>query len=202
MKHLKVLGLAVVAAAAMMAIFGASSASAVQICKVGVTGDGKCATTNNEAEYDGEITATSTNPVLTTNVATVTCEHSATTVDPDSSTGEPSIGGTVTALSFTGNCKTGSGTKCEVTVHNIPYEGSVTSESMVVEDTEGAGATVKCGFLINCKFTSTEVELSVKHSGDNTIVSAEDVPLTRSGGFCPETSTWDADYTASNITID
>lgn len=206
MKYLKVLGLAAVMAVAMMAVFGSASASAeqtVQICKQvpSPDGDGKCLTGLTEREYDGAIPLTSENPVLTTNVAIVTCEHSATTTDPEASTGTNSITGSITALSFTGNCKTNGGTACTVTVVNLPYEAHLYTNNLLVTDVTGAGATVKCGFLINCTFTTKEAELSISHSGNNTIAKAEGVQLLRSGGFCPETSTWSAEYVASGYTV-
>lgn len=199
MKYIKALGPAFLLASAIV-ILGASSASAAQICAVGVFGDEKCATTSNEAETDAPIEATSTNSVLTTNVATVTCEHSATVLDPNSSTGTP-ITGSVAALSFTGNCKTNGGTACTVTVVNIPYQASLETGALTVTDPTGAGATVKCGFLINCTFTSKKVELGMFASGNDTVIEASNVELARSGPFCPQTSQWNADYIAKNITV-
>lgn len=187
MKYLKVLGLAAVAAMAVMA-FGAGTASAAQICVPG-TGDGKCAT-SNEREYTPgtNITATSSNPVLTSSITTVTCKESSTTVTGTASTGA-AISGEVTALSFANDCTTSGGTSCTVTVVNLPYPGSLTSSELTVNDASGAGAKVVCGVLINCTFTSTDAVLSVAHDTFQATVK-----LNRTGGFCPETAEWHATY--------
>lgn len=202
MKYIKALGLALIVSAATMAIFGASSAFAVQICAVGVVGDGKCATASTEAESDAPFSATSSNPVFQTNVATITCEHSETTIDPSTATGFSVITGSVTAFSLSGNCKTNGNIPCTVTVVNLPYEAHILANDLLMTDATGVGATVKCGFLMNCTLSIKEMELQVTHSGNNTILHANAVALQRSGGFCPETASWHADYTAQNRTID
>jgi hypothetical protein len=191
-KHLKVLGLAVIAAMAVMA-FGAASASATQICVTGAPGDGKCATADTERELaqNESIVGASKNPTLTNDITNVTCENSSVTVKMTSENTVTPITGEITALSFTGNCKTASGTACTVTVKNLPYSGSLTSSSLTAEDPTGAGALVKCGFLINCEFLTKKATLSVAHD----TFTATSVPLTRSGGFCPEEANWDAVYT-------
>lgn len=191
MKYLKVLGLAAVAATAVMA-FGAGTASAAQICVPDtIKFDGKCPTATAEREYNpatDTITATSSNPVLTSSITNVTCKESATTVAGSSSTGA-TISGEVTALSFTNDCTTAGGTSCTVTVVNLPYPSSLTSSELTVNDASGAGAKVVCGVLINCTFTTTDAVLSVNHDTFQATVK-----LNRSGGFCPETAEWHATY--------
>jgi hypothetical protein len=193
-KHLKVLGLAMVAAMAVMA-FGAGSASATQICLTNQSeGDKKCATATTERELvkNESVVGTAKNPELTNDITDVTCENSSVTGKLTSNNTVTPLTGEITALTFTGNCKTASGTACTVTVKNLPYSGSLTSSALTVQDPVGAGALVKCGFLINCEFLTTKATLGVEH--DKFIATG--IPLTRNGGFCPEEANWDALYTA------
>jgi hypothetical protein len=198
-KYVKILGLAAVAAMAVMAFVGAGTASATTVCATGGSPQAGCPA--GKGEYDGAINATSTNPLLTNSITNVTCEHSATTIDPATSTGTP-ISGEVTALSFSGNCKTASGTACTVEVLNLPYPGTVESlgggkSDLIVKDPTGAGAKVVCGFLINCTFTTKEATLTMTNGSPST-ATASKIVLTRSGGFCPATAEWDATYSVTS----
>jgi hypothetical protein len=200
-KYLKVLGLAAVAAMAVMA-FGASTAAATQVCVAATAGhpaDGKCAAGERELTNGESVTGTSSNPVLTSSVTTVTCKESSTTVKANTGTGTP-IAGEVTALSFANDCTTSSGTSCTVTVVNLPYTGSLETNKLTVTDAVGAGAKVVCGVLINCTFTTKKAELTVTHNASTTFDAT--VSLEREGGFCPATAEWHATYhSATNTTV-
>src|SRR4051794_32610909 len=115
-KRIKNLAVAAVAAAAFMAFLGAGAASATQLCTDGA--GGVC------TEYSGNITGTSIDATLKTNLANVECEDSHTTINAWTSTGSP-IFGEVTALTFTG-CQTEGlvHTPCTVTVKNLSYSAS------------------------------------------------------------------------------
>jgi hypothetical protein len=211
-KYLKVLGLAAVAAMAIMA-FGAGSASAAtKLCAVGGSPQGGCPA--GKGEYSGTIKATATNPLLTNSITNVTCNHSEVTLTANTSTNvEPatSITGSITALTFTGSCKTASGTACTVEVLNLPYEahvqgtigGDTNTSSLTATDSVGAGAKVVCGFLINCTFTTKEATLhgvNISSPVTGARFQASKIVLTRSGGFCPATAEWDAQYTTTSPT--
>jgi hypothetical protein len=207
-KYLKVLGLALVAAMALTAIMGATSASAAtKLCSTVVNANqGGCPA--GKYEYAGTVKATSTNAILTSSTTNVTCEHSEVTLTANTSTNVPpatSIAGTITNLTFTKNCKTASGTACTVETVNLPYdghvqgtiEGNTNTSSLTVTDATGAGALVKCGFLINCTFTTKEATLhgvNISSPATTTRFTAAGIKLNRSGGFCPETAEWHATY--------
>lgn len=197
MKYVKILGLAAVAALAVMAFVGAGTASATTLCKTGGSPEAGCGAGKGEinAETDN-IVGTSTNAILTSSLTNVTCEHSETEINPESSTGTPIIG-SVEKLTFTGNCKTSSGTACTVQVLNLPYGGSLEGDTLTVTDPIGAGAKVVCGFLINCTFTTKQASLTVEN-GSPTVAVAAGVKLERAGGFCPETAEWHATYKTSS----
>jgi hypothetical protein len=204
-KYIKILGLAAVTAAALMALIGASTASASTLC-ANAGGEvmnclgGKVSFGDN---VNDRVVGTSTNATLSTNLANVICSHSETTLNPASSTGTPILG-TVEALSFTG-CETEvTHTPCKVTVRNLPYSGSVeangTGGTLTVEDAEGAGANVICTGVIECEFLTTKATLNVVN-GSPTVAKAESVPLNHEHGLiCPSTATWNATYSVISPT--
>lgn len=186
---------AAVLAALLAALAVPSAAPATALCEAN---ESPCLAEDFVGE-GAEVQLESSNPVITTNVTNATCEQSSATISlsNDGGEGEP-VAAQVTAFSFTGNCKTAGGTACTFTVVNLPYsasfEGSGGNGSMTVTDPSGAGASVKCGFLINCTFTAKEAELTITGGAPATVVAAK-VPLERTGGFCPATAEWDATYT-------
>jgi hypothetical protein len=195
-KWLKNLALAAIAAAALMAFLGAGTASATQLCSLVKPAEGAtaCSAAAGKWEYKGNITGTSTDATLATNLANVECSDSATTINAASSTGAPILG-EVTALSFTG-CQTEGlvHTACTVTVRNVPYSASLEGKTLTVTDPLGAGAKVVCGTVLSCEFLTTKAELAITN-GSPTTARAEKVALSHeTGAICPSTATWSATY--------
>jgi hypothetical protein len=190
-KRIENLALAAIAAAAIMAILGAGTASATQLC---TDSGGVC------TEYSGNVTGTSTNATLATNLVNVECEDSHATVNASSSTGEPILG-EVTALSFTG-CHTEGPfpTQCSVTVKNAPYSASLERTTLTITDPAGAGTKVVCGTLLSCEFLTTKATLSITN-GNPTTARAEKVELSHeAGAICSTTATWSATYSVVSPT--
>jgi hypothetical protein len=198
MKYLKMLGLAAIAALALAA-FGASSASATVLCS---TKTSPCTGTKYGAGTTlHAVQKSGTKPTLTTSITTVTCDestiHGHVTNGGSSST---TVTGEITKILFT-KCQTSSGTACTVTETTGPwhaelhYGGTVGNGTLTVKKAAGEdpGATVVCGSLINCKFTTSLATLNVTGGGP-AIVAAKNISLARSGGICPETATWNAEY--------
>lgn len=195
MKWIKNLTLAAIAAAAFMAFLGAGTASATQLCATSGAGS-ECAG-GGKFEYSGNITGTSTNATLSTNLANVECSDSATTITANSSTGAPILG-EVTALSFTG-CQTEGivHTACTVTVKNLPYSASLEGKTLTVTDPVGAGAKVVCGTVLSCEFLTTAANLTITN-GEPTVAVAKEVALSHeTGAICPSTATWNATYSVT-----
>jgi hypothetical protein len=193
-KWIKNLTLAAITAAAFMAFLGAGTASATQLCATSGAGT-ECAGTG-KFEYSGNITGTSTNATLSTNLANVECSDSATTIVANSSTGAPILG-EVTALSFTG-CRTEvTLIPCTVTVKNLPYNASLEGKTLSVTDAVGAGAKVVCGTVLSCEFLTTAATLAITN-GSPTVAVAKEVALSHeAGAICPETATWSATYSVT-----
>jgi len=212
-KHVKILGLAAVAAMALMAFVGASSASATVLCKVTPTGTNPATCPTAETYGAGTvIEGTAVDAKLTASgvgFPNVTCNHSVTSASI-SNTGSASttVTGTITALDFT-ECETeGSHTPCEVEVENLPYHAEVhwtsgTHNGVLTVKSHGSGnpgAKVICSGVIECTFSKTLFELTVT-GGNPAHVTAAQVPLSLTSlGLCPTSATWDATYVATNPT--
>lgn len=195
MKHLKALGLAAFATAILVMSIGAATASATEFCS---TNTSPCTGTmyGSGTKFAGKSVGVAT---LTNSITNVTCENAEMGGEMTSTGGSGStpISGKVTSATWTGNCKTATGTACTITVLNLPW--SLTGEKAGVENefnvtvAGNPGVTVKCGFLINCTFKQTSLTLSGE-SGSPAYVVATAEGLNQEGGFCPKTASYDAKY--------
>jgi hypothetical protein len=198
MRLIKLFGLAAIAAVAAMALMGASSAMATStvLCKVNEL---KCPA---GSEITGHIEATATNPVLLNSVTNVTCKKS-TILGNALGLANPLVGH-LELVDFTEDCLTEGKTACTVTATELglllllktgPNHGN-----LIVHNTQ---VNVKCGFIINCTYSlplTTELLVLGSKTPLNTTTSlalihaTEEVLNNSGGGFCPETSKWDALY--------
>jgi hypothetical protein len=208
MKYLKILGLAAVAAMALMAVAGAGTASATELCTVN-TSPCPAASKYNSGTV---IEASSTNATLTSSLGNVVCTGSSIKGTTTSSGGSKlSVEGTMESLSFSGCTLTTpfSTTKhnCTVTGINLHYKGvaaKTTQPNGTLTVTSGGsgdpGAKVDCGAnVLRCQFTSPSIVLDVTGGSPATVLAKEE-SLNRTvyeGGLCPSTSTWDATYTVT-----
>jgi len=203
MKHIKILGLAAVAAMALTAFVGAGSASATVLCK------NSTSTPCSEKYGPGTIIeGESTNAKLTSNLATVTCSESKTTAETTTAgSASTTVEGKITALNFSG-CSTNEvpPVPCEVTVNNLPYHAEVHwtsgNNGTLTVNSAGSGspgANVVCAGVISCTFARTLFTLPVTGGNPASIaanaVSLERIPF---GGtpLCGTEAFWDATYTA------
>lgn len=209
MKLIKRIGLALAAAAAIMAFVGAGTASATALCKNN-TSDPCSAVYASGTLVSGK----STDAKLSTNLGTVECAESLTTVKTGAATaaGTP-MSGEVTKLEWK-TCHLGS-TECTVETVHLNYSASLNWTSgkngSLTVSSGGAGspgAHVKCESLLvhlDCTFEKPEVTGSVTGGfteGSGTPVGEVafvGVTLNRTGGFCPEESTWTAHYKLTNV---
>ena len=195
MKYLKMLGLAAVAAMALMA-FGAGTASATKLCSTNtnpctgtVYGKGTAIKTQLQA---GTIAN------LTTSTGNVTCTTSSIegkTTSGGGGTGVP-VEGEITSLKFSSCTLDVFGSpSCTVTATGIPtkVEANATSNGNGTLSTGSAGATVNCAGWINCTFTAPGILLTVT-GGNPAHVTATQEVLAGSGVLCPSEARWDATY--------
>ncbi len=210
MKYIKILGLAAVAAMALMAFVGAGSASATVLCKETPTGTnpavcpaGKTYAVNDVIEGAVQQPALLTNDLENVECATSTTRSKVTNAGGTNST----VLGTIESLTF-GGCKTEvTKATCTVTVENLPYLAEVhwtsgTHDGTLTAKNDGSGepgAKVTCVGVLICKF-SAEPTLDI-HGGSPASVEASEEPLGIHGGFleavCPTEAFWDATYVAT-----
>jgi hypothetical protein len=187
---------------ALIAFVGAGSASATVLCKVSTS---PCP--EGEMYEPGTvIEGASTNATLTSNLATVVCENSATTAETETTgSSTTTVTGTIKALSFTG-CHSGL-TPCTVEVNGLPFHAEVhwasgVNGTLTANAHAGGafpGANVVCAGLISCTFERSLFTLPV-NGGNPASIVANKISLERTpfGGtpLCGSEAFWDATYTA------
>jgi hypothetical protein len=213
MKQLKIIGLALVAVAALTALVGATGAQAAggpaSLCKESTSAACPAAKQYPSGTVlAGETksgTATWSNVTegakLATNLGNVICDSSVTGHTTEATNATSGLAGVITALTFT-NC-TLAGNTCTVSTVHLPYHSEILTEGVTGKGTLVAtsggtgnpGATVVCGELINCTYTIASAKLPV--TGGAPMVAnakAENIALGKEGGKCTETAKWTATY--------
>lgn len=197
------LGLAAVAAAAVMAFVGAGSASAARVCMVNTNPCPGASTLGAGATLSASLTGG--NAKLKTSIGTVECTSSSTggkLTNSGGGAGTP-VKGTIETLSFKGcfvvvlfkfNCTVTTtfekGFTAPASIEGSGGNGVMTVTSGEVEP----GAHVECaGGTINCDYSTSSIVLDV-NGGTSSTIKAVNEKLNRTGSNCPETSEWTATY--------
>ena len=202
MKYVKMLGLAVMAAAALMAFVGASSASATVLCKTTPT-----AHTCPEGWAYGKGTVVhavlvkETKAVLSAGI-TDECEESTvqgTTANEGSAS--ETVKGAIEVLTFA---------KCTCAVTEITANGSLeihfetTTAGAPAGTLTGSGtkSRVVCGG-IECKYGTEATDIGTLDepaSGTSHAILTAEASLIKEGGsfLCPGTAKWTAQYTVTS----
>jgi hypothetical protein len=192
MKYVKMLGLAAVAAAALMAFVGASTASATVLCanngSTTACSSKYAAGTAIKAENEGTAT-------LTTSFKNIECTGSNVegTTSNTGKSGE-AVSGSVSSLTFTGcNCevkvlKTGS---LSVTWISGTDNGTLKSS--------GAEVTANCSTIfgtVHCIYATSSTDLGTLTGGTTAKmdISSADIPRLTTNALCDESANWDATY--------
>lgn len=192
MKYAKMLGLAVVAAMALMAFVGAGTASAT-LCKVN---ESPCAAGNQYPTHT-TVKAHSSSAVLSGSLE-VTCESDVTLLHEGIKSGK--LFGKVTSLTWS-NCKGG----CSSATTNSPLP---TFEDVALGKGNGTlfvfntSVTLNgCFFFFTCNASATEAKLSLTGGtvGGTANATATNVPTKVSGSGCGTEGTWNAKYTVTEV---
>jgi hypothetical protein len=219
MKYVKMLGLAAVAAAALMAFVGASTASATVLCKTPGTGTptGTTCPANQAYPAGTEIHAVSEgNLVLTTGseFTEITCKKG-TVKGKTSNEGSATetVSGAAETITWE-ECSTPNGA-CTVTtlkpgtleVHWIEgvdknEKGEVTAVTGSHNGTltsNGAEITSSCASIfgnIHCIYKAAEEDLGTVTGGNPATADFESTPVNiiATSGLCPSGPKWDAKY--------
>jgi hypothetical protein len=201
--YAKMLGLAAVAALALMAFVGTSGAAAsAKVCST--TGTGAACAGSHGFEYTTQTLSASTGTAyatLTSGFARVECRSTMG--------GQVTHGGsgTITSLTFGPKASECTSTLGECTLAKatgLPWSatavtGTAPNGTMTVSSTVGGEFT--CGG-INCQYSApsagTKGEITIK-GGEPAVVTATKVPMSKIGGspFCSATAEWDGVYTVS-----
>jgi hypothetical protein len=204
MKHLKTLGLAAVAVAAMMAILGAGSASAAPtvLCKVAEL---PCASANrypSNTKFTWETEGTSKlegiNSAGKTEL-TVECA-SKMTFENTAASGEP-LPIRFTAFSFTG-CNN----SCSVSLQGLPYTGSLawTSGSNGVLAIDNFSTILKCLFgFVECKVGAKEIKMTLDGGNPAKLLAVKfpmELEMVSGASTCPAKALWTVTYKATSPT--
>jgi len=201
MKYVKMLGLAAVAAVALMAFVGASSASATVLCTTPGTGtptgttcpagQAKLAGTTIHAVLDPGVVAK-----LTTTFKNIECNKSTvsgTTANEGSAS--ETVHGAVEVLTFEEcNCEVVVIEKGELEIHWIEgtHNGTLTSKN--------AKVTASCSTVfgnVHCIYsTGTGTDLGTLTGGEPSTmdIAENNIPRLATNGLCAEKANWDAKY--------
>jgi hypothetical protein len=200
MKYVKMLGIAAVAAAALMAFAGAGTASASVLCKTAPNAKGNCPVGWG---YEGEIHAVTTEkPVLTGEPINVTCNESTLkgTASEGTKVSTETPSGPVEILTFTGECN------CEVTVvtagtleiHAIGDTGNGTLTS------NGATVTIVCNTIfgkVHCAYVTNNKDLGELKGGSTpSITITTEVERETTSSLCGK-ATWHSAYKITNTPL-
>ncbi len=201
MKYVKMLGLAALAAAALMAFVGASTASATVLCKTKVNAKGNCP---KGWGYSGEIHAVSESeePTLTGELMNVHCPESTVTGNTTEGTAvsTETPNGAITALTFGPegkcNCPVVVVEKGSLEVHAKDDLGNGTVTST------GARITITCTTIfgkVHCEYKTNATDLgtltgSTTTGSTATIDITANIPIVKTDELCGSLAVWHAKY--------
>lgn len=196
MKHVKMLGLAAVAAMALLAFVGASSASATVLCKTTPTLGSPCASPYPAGTtIDATLEETAT---LETLEGTVLDECTGSTIKGTTSnkgSSTETVSGNASELTWTGCTRETKTTVLgSLEIHNISgtHNGTLTGS--------GFSVTVNGIFNTSCIYgTGTGLDLGTLNQSTSgttpaTIKINAEVPRTVSNFLCPQKTRWTASY--------
>jgi hypothetical protein len=201
MKLIKMLGLAMVAAIAAMALVGASSASAGAIvCKLGAGTQGSCPA--GYESYVGPITGLGLGKdTFTSSFVTVKCSGEMKGEISKQGTTTTNATGSISSVTWT-SCENNIGcSKTTATASNLPWGVEVLNGSMHISKVLGS-FSMECAFLgkVTCIYAAETVLPTLENhtaAMPNAMITATKAPLLReagSSGSCSETGTWSALY--------
>jgi hypothetical protein len=206
MRSIKMLGLTALAALALTAGLGASSASATTtLCKTNTGGTG-CASANRYPA--GTVIkaqlATGTQAVIATSIGSIQCKTTSWQGSTSAQSGEPLLG-KISGWAMA-NCSTpvwGGSASCTATPSGLPSALEIfwTAGSNGVLLPGGVGINLQCssGFLTSCSYSFTAQEASFNlEGGSPATVRAVSVPLHRTAGSCPEEAKFSATFTVTS----
>lgn len=197
MRLTRMFGAAILGAIAVMAFVGVGSAMATgstALCKVSTNPCPAASLYPAGTLVEGLAVSPKLLGTFAGFTGTVECEHSVVAGKTSSALANP-LKGTITSISFTGNCHSTFGGSCEVTtVKTGELDLLRTGANVGTATSLGNEVHVKCGGFptVECTFGG-EPALSATGSPTKTLVAKEAV-LSGTGSACPGSPRWDATY--------
>jgi hypothetical protein len=188
MSRIKIVGLGILAALALLLIPGAASAPASAVlcstntfpCTGTKYGTGTKISTQLKWGTVAMFTTPSTN---------VTCAKATLGGSTNTSEGH----GEITTFGFS-SCVTDLGTPCTLSALGLPYTATFNPGSLTISwKSMNPAIGVDCGSLIKCTFSFSSLTLGVTGGNPATIV-ANNESLERFGVFCPSSANFHATY--------
>jgi hypothetical protein len=191
MKHLKMLGLTLLAALAAMALMGVGTASATRLCPENKS---PCAAPYKKGTSIKAQLVKGTKSVVSSGFVTVECTESTMSgkTTSDGGAGVPVLG-EITSVTWK-NCQTTSGSSCTASALGTPWpvqvNGSGGSGTMTV-----SGAAGKFSCAVTCEYEAKTASVAA-NGGNPARIKASSVGFSRIGGsfLCSSSATWSAEY--------
>lgn len=186
MKHLKMLGLTAVMAAALMALVGVGMASATTLTGVG----GAVLKTGTTIH----VVSSGTN-TMTTSFLNIQCNTSKAAGKTSNETG--------TAITIEVTERTTEGCNCEVVVLKTgTLSITWSSSSSGTVKSSGAEITATCSTIfgnVHCIYATNNTDMGTLVGGTTaTLSTSADIPRLTTNALCAEKGTWDATYKVDN----
>jgi hypothetical protein len=205
MRHLKILGIAVIATFSLVAFVGATTASATRLCATNTT---PCANVYpNDSTFTAHLVPATTLVITTSGGSsnpTLSCNSSTMGLTNANTGGAAGVAATtrLNALSFS-NCSSVNPTGCGSTFQ----VGSLAGTDGIINSTAGRNGTLQltppligwtCAFLgvnVQCTYGGSGTLDATVTGGSPAIIEIRNQTLAGIGGFgCQTLTTWNATY--------
>ena len=199
MRYLKILTLAAVAAAALMALAGTASATTLTV----TTANGTTDTVTKPAELTGTLVAGTKATLKSSFIGEVICEASTVSGEvSNAGSSTETVSGPITALTVT-SCN-GTVTVLKKGTLEVHTEGASANGNGTLTS-NGAEVTVELAGL-HCIFTTSNTDVGKvagAHGETHVIFTAASAAIPRTGGrsgaFCGSSASWNAQYTITHL---
>jgi hypothetical protein len=195
---------------AVIALVGASSASATVLCEKTPTGFPPACPEAETYPVGTNIEGTAVNARFTPNglFPDVVCSHSEMRAETLTTGGaEKTVTAKVLYLAFSG-CETPFQSKCSVEVTALPFHAEIKwssghNGSLTMSEGGGGGdpgMAIFCSGILDCEFDSPTFHLPIT-GGTTATLTANGLELNVvGGGLCPTEAQWDGSYNAVGFT--
>ncbi|HEX5592398.1 MAG TPA: hypothetical protein VFX35_03510 [Solirubrobacterales bacterium] len=191
MKNMKMLGLCLALAVAVMA-FGAGTASATKLCSVNTSPCPAGNTYGKGTSIKTQLVA-GTKSVMSSGFVTITCTESTMSGKTTNEGGAGAVTGEISSVTWK-SCTSGLGA-CTTSALKTPWSAEITgSGGNGTMNVKGAAGKFTCGGT-TCEYEASKVSLSVS-GGNPAKAKASNVSFTKIGGgfLCSSTASWTSEY--------